>query len=111
MAAIIIEQQGYELFYEAMLSILISHSKKNNLEPPTHLDDLFKSIGKTALSSKKCFFAFKIILYDEDFSENVKNLFKVKENDNQMTKNIASIKNMIEILFMNINGLCTKRMG
>ena len=110
MAAIIIEQQGYELFYEAMLSILISHSKKNNLEPPTHLDDLSKSIGKTALS-KKCFFAFKIILYDEDFSENVKNLFKVKESDNQMTKNIVSIKNMIEILFMNINGLCTKRMG
>ena len=111
MGAIIIEQQGYKLFYEVMLSVLISHSKKNNLKPPTHLDDLFKSIGKTALNSKKCFFAFKIVLYDEDFSENVKNLFEVKESDNQMTKNILSIKNMIEILFMNINGLYTKRMG
>ena len=48
-----------KLFYNAMLCILISHGKKNNLVPHTYLDDLFKSTGNTGLNSeRRC---------DEDF--------------------------------------------
>ena len=36
-----------KLFYKAMLRILISHGKKNNLVLPTHLDELFKSVDNT----------------------------------------------------------------
>ena len=54
----------YKLFYEAMLLIIISYGKKNNLVPPPHLDDLFKSIGNTGLNSEKRFLAFQKILYD-----------------------------------------------
>ena len=54
----------YKLFYEAMLRIIISHGIKNNLVPPTHLDYLFKSIGKTGLNSEKLFLVFQRILYD-----------------------------------------------
>ena len=97
MAVIIIEQQGYA-----------SHGKKNNLVSPTHLDDLFKSIGNTGLHSEKRFLAFQNILYHEDFSEYVKNLVKVLESDNYMAKYILSIKNMTEILFMNIDSLRNK---
>ena len=71
-----------------MLCILIRHTKKNNLEPPTHLDDLFKSIGNTALNSKKRFLALQIILYDKDFPEYVKNLIRVQESDNHMAKTL-----------------------
>ena len=59
----------YKLFYEAMLCIIVSHGKKNNLVPPTHLDDLFKSIGNTGINSEERYLAFQSILYDEDFSE------------------------------------------
>ena len=76
----------YKLFYEAILRILISHGKKNNLVLPTHLDDMFKSIGNTGLKSEKRFLAFQSVLYDEDFSEFVKSLFKVQESDNHMVK-------------------------
>ena len=62
----------------------------------------------TELNSEKRFLAFQIILYDEDFSEYVKNLFKVQDSDNHMAKNILSIMNMIEMLFMNIDILRTK---
>ena len=86
----------YKLFYEAMLLIIISHGKKNNLVPPPHLDDLFKSIGNTGLNSEKRFLVFQRILYDEGFSEYVKSLFKVQESDNHMAKYILSIMNMIE---------------
>ena len=54
----------YKLFYEAMLRIIISHGKKNNLVPPPHLYDLFKSIGNTGVNSEKRFLAFQRILYD-----------------------------------------------
>ena len=84
-----------------------NHTKKNNLKPPTHFVDLFKSIGNTALNREKRFLTFQTILYDEDFSEYIKNLFKVQESDNHMAKTL-SIMNMIEILFMNINVLRTK---
>ena len=57
----------YKLFYKAMLCILRSHGKKKNLVPSTHLDNQFKSIGKTGLKSKKGFLLFQSILYDEDF--------------------------------------------
>ena len=57
----------YKLFYEAMLRIIISHGRKNYLVPHPHLDDLFKSIGKTGLNSEKRFLAFQSILYDKDF--------------------------------------------
>ena len=67
-----------------------------------------KSIGNTGLNSEKYFLAFQSILYDEDFSEYVKNLFKVQESDNHMVKYILSIMNLIEILFMNIDSLRTK---
>ena len=66
-AVIMIDQQGYTRFYEAMLRIIISHGRKNYLVPPPHIDDLFKSIGKTGLNSEKRFLAFQSILYDEDF--------------------------------------------
>ena len=46
---------------------MIEHDRKNNFVPPLHLDDLFKSIGKTGLNSEKRFLAFQSILYDEDF--------------------------------------------
>ena len=36
----------YKLIYQAMLCIIISHGKKKILVPPTHLDNLFKSIGR-----------------------------------------------------------------
>ena len=52
-----------------MLCIIVSHGKKNNLVPPTHLDDLFKSIGNTGINSEERYLAFQSILYDEDFSE------------------------------------------
>ena len=97
-----------KLFYEAMLCIIISHGKKKILVPPTHLGNLFKSIGNTRLNSEKYFLAFQSILYDEDFSEYVKNLLRVQEGDNHMAKYVLSIMNMIEILFMNINTLRTK---
>ena len=83
-----------------MLRILISHGKKNNLVPSTHLDYLFQSIGKTGLNGEKRFLASQSVLYDEDFSEYVKNLFKVQENDNHMEKNILSNMNMVEILII-----------
>ena len=38
-----------------MLRILIGHDKKNSLVPPTHLDDVFKSIGNTGLNSENRF--------------------------------------------------------
>ena len=76
----------YKLFYEAMLPILINHGKRKNLVPPTHLNYLFKSIGNTALNSDKHFLSFQSILYDEDFSEYVKNLFKVQKRDNHIIK-------------------------
>ena len=83
-----------------MLRIIINHDKKNNLVPPTYLDDLFKSLGSTGLNNEKRYLAFQSILYNEDFSEYVKNLFKVLERDNHITKNIM---NMI----MNIDSLRT----
>ena len=97
-----------KLFYEAMIRIIISHGKKNNLVPPPYLDDLFKSIDNTGLNGGKCFLAFQRILYDEGFSEYVKSLFKVLESDNHMEKYILCIMNMTEILFMNIDSLRTK---
>ena len=51
---------------------------------------------------------FQSILYVEDFSNYVKNLFKVQESDNHMAKNVFSIVNMTEILFINIDSLRTK---
>ena len=66
----------YKLFYESILPIIINHRKKNNLVSSTHLDDLFKSIGNTGLNSEKRLLAFQSILYDEDFSEYVKNLLR-----------------------------------
>ena len=83
---IIIEQQ-VGLFYEATLRIFISHGKKNNLVPPTHLDDLFKSISNTGLNCEKDFLAFESIMYVKDFSEYGKNLFKVRQGNNHMAKN------------------------
>ena len=59
----------YKLSYKAMLRILISHGKKNNLLPRTHLDDLLNSIGNTGLNSERHFHAFQSILFDEDLSE------------------------------------------
>ena len=59
----------YKVFYEAMLRIIINYDKKNNLVPPTHLNDLFKSIVKTELNNEKRFLAFRSILYDGDISE------------------------------------------
>ena len=61
----------------------------------------------TELNSEKRFLAFQIILHDEDFSEYVKNFFKVQDSDNQMAKTL-SIMNMIEMLFMNIDILRIK---
>ena len=61
----------------------------------------------TELNSEKRFLAFQIILYDEDFSEYVKNFFKMQDSDNQMAKTL-SIMNMIEMLFMNIDILRIK---
>ena len=87
---------------------LISHGKKSNLVPPTHLDDLFKSIGSTVYNNKKRFLAFQSILYDNDFSEYIKTMFKVQESNNHMAKNILNIMNVIGILFMNIDSLRTK---
>ena len=98
----------YKLFYEAMLRIIIFMAKKTNLVPPFHLDDLFKSISNRGLNSETRFLAFQIILYDEDFSEYVKSLFKLQESDNHVVKCILSIMNMIEILLMNIGSLRTK---
>ena len=72
----------YKLSYKAMLCILISHGKKNNLVPRTHLDDLLNSIGNTGLNSERHFHAFQSILFDEYFSEYVKNLFQVQGRDN-----------------------------
>ena len=83
-----------------MLCILISRGKKKNLVPSTHLDDLFQSIGNTGLNREKHFLASQSILYDEDFSQYVKNLFKVQESDNHMAKNTLSNMNMIEILII-----------
>ena len=57
------------------------------------------------LNSEKRYFAS---LHDEDFSEYVKNLFKVQESDNHLTTNILSIMNMTEIKFKNIDSLRTK---
>ena len=91
-----------------MLCIIIRYGKKNNLVPPPHLNDLFKSIDNRGLNSERRFLAFQSILYDEDFSEYFKNLFKVYESDNHMAKYILSFMNMIEILFMNIGSLRTK---
>ena len=88
------ETRLYMLFYEAMLRIIISHGKKNNLVPPPHLDDLLKSIGNTGLNSEKYFLAFQSILHDEIFSEYDKKLFKVQESINHMAKYILSIMNM-----------------
>ena len=68
-----------KLFYEAMLCIIVRHGKKNNLVPPTHLDDLFKSIANTALNSEKRYFEFPSILYNENFSEYVKNLLRCRK--------------------------------
>ena len=85
----------YKLFYETMLRILRNHGKKNNLVPPTHFDDLFKSIGNTGLNSETRFLAFQSILEDKSFSEYLKNLFKVQESDYYMAQNILSIMNMI----------------
>ena len=82
------------LFYEAMLRMIISHGKKNNLVPPPHLDDLFKSIGNTGLNSEKYFLASQSILHDEIFSEYDKKLFKMQESINHMAKYILSIINM-----------------
>ena len=93
----------YKLFYEAVLRIIIINGKENNLVLPPHLDDLFKSISNTGSNSETRFLAFKRILYDEDFSEYVKSLFKVQQSDNHVEKYILSIMNMIEILFMNID--------
>ena len=70
-----------------MFEIITSHAKKDNLVPPTHLDDLFKSIGDTALNSGRCLLGFQSVLYDEDFSECVKDLFRVQESDNHMANN------------------------
>ena len=91
-----------------MLRMIISHGKKNNLVPPTQLDGLFKSISKTGLNMEKRFLAFQSILYDEDFSEYVKKLFKVQKCNNHIGKYILSAMNMIEILFMNNDSLRTK---
>ena len=101
----------YKLFHEAVLCIIISHGKKNNLVPPPHLDDLFKSICNTGINSKKRFLALQSVRYDEDFSEYVKKLFKVQESDNHMAKYILSIMKIIEILFMNLDSLRTKDWG
>ena len=60
------------------------------------------------LNSEKRFFASRSILHDEDFSEYVKNLFKVQESDNHLATNILSIMNMTEIKFKNIDSLRTK---
>ena len=76
----------HKLFYETMLCIIISHSKKNNLVPPVYLHDLFKSIGNTGLNSNKSFLELQSILFDEGFSEYVKKLFKVPENRESYSK-------------------------
>ena len=91
------------------LVMLISHGKKNKLASHTHIDYLFKSIGNTGLNSEKRFLVSQSILHGEDFSEYVKNLLKLQESDNHMAQYILSIMNMIEILFMNINSLRTKK--
>ena len=75
----------------------------------TRLYKLFySSYNHKPCKKKKRFLAFQNILYHEDFSEYVKNLVKVLESDNHMAKYILSIKNMIKLLFMNINSLRNK---
>ena len=97
-----------KVFYKAMLCILITHVKKNNLVPPAHLDDLSKCNGNTWLNSKKRCLASQSILHNEGFSEYVKNLFMVQESDNHTARSILNIINMIESLFMNIDSLRPK---
>ena len=43
------------------------------------------------------FLAFQIILYYEDFSEYIKNLFKLQESDNHVVKYILSIMNILKL--------------
>ena len=62
----------YKLFYETMLRILRNHGKKNNLVPPTHFNDLFKSIGNTVLNSETRFLAFQSILKVKAFQSMLK---------------------------------------
>ena len=66
-----------------MLRKLISHGKKKNLAPPTHLDDQFKSIDNTELNIEKRFLSFQSILHDEVFSEYA-NLIKMQKSYNHM---------------------------
>ena len=98
----------YKLFYEPMLCIIISHSKKTIWYHPLFFYDFLKFIDNTGLNSEKRYLVFQSIMYDEDFSEYVKNLFKVQESNNHLAKNILSIMNVIEIQFMNIDSLLTK---
>ena len=62
----------YKLFYETMLRILRNHGQKNNLVPPNHYDDLFKSIGNTGLNSETRFLAFQSILKVKAFQSMLK---------------------------------------
>ena len=95
----------YKLFYEAMVRIIINHSKKNGVEPPSSLKNLFKIICNRELEAQDRYFAFQTILDDGEFSEYVNKLFNVTGAGNHMANYIISIMNMIEILLMNIDSL------
>ena len=103
--------------------LLISHGKKSNPAPPTHLDDLFKSISSAWFNSEKPFLASQYIMCNKDFGEYVrmhyKQRFRVKDRVKRLLRNevsvlinirninnISTVKHFLENLFISIESIC-----
>ena len=102
--------------------LLISHGKKSNPAPPTHLDDLFKSISSAWFNSEKPFLASQYIMCNKDFWEYVrmhyKQRFRVKDRVKRLLRNevsvlinirninnISTVKHFLENLFISIESI------
>ena len=68
----------YKLFHKAMLCILMSHGKKKNLVPSTHLNNQFKSIGKTGLV-KSVSFCSKVFCMMKTFQNMLKTCLRCRK--------------------------------
>ena len=95
----------YKLFYETLLKLLINHGKEKGLLLPDAITSLLDTICDTERTPG--YFAFPMLQVCEEFDFYIERLFDMNQPENHMAMYILSLRNMIEILFMNLDNLRT----
>ena len=98
----------YKLLYEALVRLLIRSGSEHGITIPNDINFMIEIIRNLELDAVDRLFTFEQLTEDEQFNLFIKKLFKqFSMPDHHLFKYMASLMEMIEILFLNIDSIRT----